>query len=146
MKVRIASIIILFIAVIGFLMLQAMGTGTSQVLLPSEALALERPMKRIRVAGRVSSKEVNYQVEPKFKLEFQIYDPDGQENITLPVTYAGIKPDMFASGRDVIIDGEISDNQLIANQLLTQCPSKYEPPTPGGEDASKSNNKFGSES
>ena len=146
MKVRIASIIILFIAVIGFLMLQAMGTGTSQVLLPSEVLALERPLKRIRVAGRVSSKEVRYQVEPEFKLEFEIYDPEGQEGTTLPVTYAGIKPDMFASGRDVIIDGEISGNTLTANQLLTQCPSKYEPPTPEGEEVSKLSNKIGSES
>ena len=121
-------------------MLQAMGMGTSQVLLPSEAIALERPMKRIRVAGRVSTKEVRYQVEPEFKLEFEIYDPEGQDSKTLPVTYAGIKPDMFASGRDVIIDGEINDNQLIANQLLTQCPSKYEPPTPGSEDSSEPNN------
>lgn len=118
-------------------MLQAMGTGTSQVLLPSEALALERPMKRIRVAGRVSGNEVRYQVEPEFKLEFEIYDPEGQDSLTLPVTYAGIKPDMFASGRDVIIDGEIENNQLIANQLLTQCPSKYEPATPGSEDSYK---------
>ena len=37
---------------------------------------------------------------------------------------------MFTAGRDVIIDGEYKDGVLQAQKLLTQCPSKYEPPSP----------------
>ncbi len=93
-------------------------------------MAKTQEMRRVRVAGRVADGEVNYAVQPAFKLDFQIKDPDGKSPVILPVSYAGIKPDMFAVGRDVIIDGEFIDGVLIAKQLLTQCPSKYQPPKP----------------
>lgn len=130
---KIASFIILFLAIVGFLLWQAMGTGTSVVLLPSEITLTKQNLKRIRVAGKVLGENIKYQVEPEFKLTFAIHDPGKIQGKTLNVEYKGIKPDMFAGGRDVIIDGEIQNGQLIAHQLLTQCPSKYEPPTPEKE-------------
>lgn len=48
----------------------------------------------------------------------------------VPVLYQGLRPDMFSAGRDVIIDGEYRDGVVIASTLLTQCPSKYEAPSP----------------
>ena len=49
---------------------------------------------------------------------------------TVPVVFNGVRPDMFAPGRDVIIDGNFANGTLEATKLLTQCPSKYEPPDP----------------
>jgi len=44
----------------------------------------------------------------------------------LPVSYNGILPDMFADGRDVIVEGHVVDGVFHAKSLLTTCPSKYE--------------------
>ncbi len=130
MKFKIISLGALFLAFFGLLIVQGFNDGTSSVYLPSELMAKTQEMKRVRVAGRVAEGDVNYQVQPLFKLDFQIKDPDGKSAVILPVSYAGIKPDMFAVGRDVIIDGQYVNGVLIAQQLLTQCPSKYEPPKP----------------
>jgi hypothetical protein len=46
---------------------------------------------------------------------------------SLPVAYTGIVPDMFAEGRDVIIEGRYVDGVLQAHAVMTSCPSKYEP-------------------
>jgi len=102
---------------------------------PSELLSLPAgaSRSRIRVAGRVRADGVTYQVEPQLKLSFLVSDPGETSSVRLPVYYEGLKPDMFAGGRDVIIDGDFSDGTLVASRLLTQCPSKYEPPTPGEE-------------
>lgn len=129
MNKLIASIIIVFILVLGVLFFQATRSGTSSVLLPSEAIALQKNKSRIRIAGRVSTEKIDYKVEPELVLKFSIHDPEGESG-NLPVVYKGIKPDMFASGRDVILDGEIKGGVMVAASLLTQCPSKYEPPTP----------------
>lgn len=45
---------------------------------------------------------------------------------TLPVEFNGILPDMFAEGRDVIVEGSVTGGVFTANTLLTTCPSKYE--------------------
>ena len=45
----------------------------------------------------------------------------------------GIKPDMFADGRDVIVEGRYTGDVLHATQVLTSCPSKYEAKTTTAE-------------
>jgi cytochrome c-type biogenesis protein CcmE len=45
----------------------------------------------------------------------------------VPVAYRGILPDMFAAGREVVVEGRYGDGSLAARQILTSCPSKYEP-------------------
>lgn len=120
-----------------FLTYRATQSGTSLVLTPSQVLteAKHNPQRlsRIRVAGKVAATEVDYQVKPEIKLAFSIEDPEIKGGY-LPVLYRGLKPDMFAPGRDVIIDGHYDGERLVASNLLTQCPSKYEPPTPGAKD------------
>ena len=38
------------------------------------------------------------------------------------------KPDMFAENRDVIVEGHLEPgNRIAADQVLTSCPSKYDP-------------------
>ena len=116
----------------GLMVFQATRQGATPVMLPSEVLArgADAEFPRVRVAGRVSQSEVAYQTSPKAQLKFSIEDPTHPERGSIPVVYNNLRPDMFASGRDVIIDGEYIGGQLMAASLLTQCPSKYEPPDP----------------
>ena len=85
-----------------------------------EALADEG----VRVAGRVGANSVNWNaatLDLKFKLA-NFEDNDG-----VPVAYNGVLPDMFAEGRDVIVEGTYAhDGSFHARTLLTACPSKYE--------------------
>jgi cytochrome c-type biogenesis protein CcmE len=89
-------------------------------------------VRRIRVGGRVADLPIDYATEPTLRLSFRIMDPGKSEpstiENTIAVVYEGLRPDMFAAGRDVIIDGHFEGGILYAATLLTQCPSKYEPP------------------
>jgi len=128
------SLVLVAVVVGGLLTFQATRVGTSDVLLPS-ALAAESAdavVARIRVAGRVSDDPIEYAVAPSFELKFAVLDPGSKATGpgVLRVVYRGVKPDMFAPGRDVIMDGNFSGGVLEATKLLTQCPSKYEAPKP----------------
>lgn len=118
----------------GLMVFQATQADSTAVVLPSVLVEPGAPAERnrIRVAGRVSKAEILYSVTPKFELRFSIDNPGSvaSDHGLLNVVYQGIKPDMFASGRDVIIDGNFKNGSLEATKLLTQCPSKYEAPKP----------------
>lgn len=120
------------ILVCALLVYRALETGAALVLEPAELLkkaSAGEPLQRIRVAGRVLPDGIAYQIEPQARLEFSITAPE-QPAPAVRVLYRGVRPDMFAPGRDVLIDGEYRDGVLVASNLLTQCPSKYEPPMP----------------
>jgi cytochrome c-type biogenesis protein CcmE len=82
----------------------------------------------LRVAGRVGSKSIDWNpatLDLKFRLA-NFEDDDG-----VPVIYNGVLPDMFAEGRDVIVEGTYDrDGSFRARTLLTACPSKYEAEIP----------------
>jgi cytochrome c-type biogenesis protein CcmE len=129
------SLLILALIIAGSLLVYASFSGTTNVYMPSELEKLNEPKKRIRLVGRVQDKELIYKVEPEFLLSFYVGDPQKTTDkipnkASIFVSYKGIKPDMFAPGRDVIIDGEYLDGKVLATNLLTQCPSKYEAPAP----------------
>lgn len=109
----------------------------------------EHAGKPLRLAGRVSDGTVEW--DPKtLDLEFVIVPIPPKEaaelavehaaasggsvavaapsaaTARLPVRYNGILPDMFADGRDVIVEGKVEDGVFHAKTLLTTCPSKYE--------------------
>ena len=68
--------------------------------------------------------------------EFGSDDPNDYLNVSfsieekessLKVAYTGVTPDMFADGREVVVEGTLGkDGVFHANTLLTSCPSKYE--------------------
>ena len=60
-------------------------------------------------------------------LRFQLRDVKG--TTTVPVVYKGSVPDLFRSGRDVVVDGKLQGGVFVAvpNTLVTKCPSKYQP-------------------
>jgi cytochrome c-type biogenesis protein CcmE len=60
-------------------------------------------------------------------LRFTLRDVKG--TTAVPVVYKGSVPDLFRSGRDVVVDGKLKDGVFVAvpNTLVTKCPSKYQP-------------------
>ena len=104
------------------------------------AAAGEHDGKSLRLAGRVAGDSVDWdpmslnlavQMEPIPPREGMHEDrpvvdlAPGTVRI-LEVRYNGILPDMFAEGRDVIVEGTVAGGVLEADTLLTTCPSKYE--------------------
>ena len=60
-------------------------------------------------------------------LRFTVRDIEG--SATVPVVYRGSVPDLFRTGRDVYMKGELRDGVFVAERgsLVTRCPSKYSP-------------------
>jgi cytochrome c-type biogenesis protein CcmE len=60
-------------------------------------------------------------------LRFQLRDVKGMT--TIPVVYKGSVPDLFKTGRDVVVDGRLHNGVFVAvpDTLVTKCPSKYQP-------------------
>jgi cytochrome c-type biogenesis protein CcmE len=48
---------------------------------------------------------------------------------SVPVVYKGSVPDLFKTGREVVVDGKLRSGTFVAvpNTLVTKCPSKYAP-------------------
>ena len=99
----------------------AFGTGTPS-LSPSQ---LPGHHGRISVVGKVVGKPSGDGHEQA--LRFTIRDRDG--TATVPVVYRGTVPDLFRSGREVVIEGRVVGRTLhaIPGTLVTKCPSKYQP-------------------
>ena len=60
-------------------------------------------------------------------LRFKLRDVKGATSV--PVVYKGSVPDLFRSGRDVVVDEKLQGGVFVAvpNTLVTKCPSKYQP-------------------
>ncbi len=80
----------------------------------------------IRVSGKVTADPIHWDVR-NLRLTFTM----GEGEASVPVSYKGLKPDMFQTGADVIVEGQIGqDGTLVASNLMTSCPSKYEEEKP----------------
>ena len=60
-------------------------------------------------------------------LRFTLRDRNG--TATIPVVYRGSVPDLFRTGRDIMVDGRVRNGLFVAvpGTLVTKCPSKYSP-------------------
>jgi cytochrome c-type biogenesis protein CcmE len=60
-------------------------------------------------------------------LRFKLRDVKGTQ--TIRVVYKGSVPDLFRTGRDVVVDGRLRNGVFVAvpGTLVTKCPSKYSP-------------------
>ena len=120
------------VGAIGYLMYTGIRETSSYYLTIQEFLPrkAEYGNTALRVAGRVQSGSIDY--DPRsLRLRFHLaaFSDAAQAGMSVPVSFTGIKPDMFADGRDVIVEGRYTDGVLQASQVLTSCPSKYEAKT-----------------
>jgi cytochrome c-type biogenesis protein CcmE len=131
------------VAAIAYLITTAVRNTAEYYLTVSETKArqVELSGQMLRVAGRVVPGTVQW--EPlSLVLRFAIVQPPPAEHspaVTMTaattrepvftvVSIGQPKPDMFAPGRDVIVEGLLTrDGVIQARQVLTSCPSKYSP-------------------
>ena len=97
-------------------------SASTQAKEPSDLLASAEPGRSYELTGKVVKDSVDKDGE---SLTFRIRDRDGHES--LPVTYAGVVPDPFREGREVIVSGELKQGTFVAERdsLITKCPSKF---------------------
>ncbi len=134
----------LIVAAIAYLIVAAIQSTSEYYLTVNEVSARRATLagQALRVAGRVKPGTITW--DPRtLTLKFAIMPPPPQGNSGVtPVTQADPptapsfqvickgepKPDMFAANRDVIVEGTLgSDGVIAATQVLTKCPSKYQP-------------------
>jgi cytochrome c-type biogenesis protein CcmE len=82
----------------------------------------------VRVKGWVRQGTMRWDARSN-DLAFDIALQDGRD--PMPVAYRGILPDMFAEGREVVVEGRWAGGAFSATQIMTSCPSKYEPAPAG---------------
>lgn len=132
----------LVVAAIVYLITTAIRNTSEYYLTVDEVAARQTELigQPLRVAGRVKPGTIAWEPET-LTLKFGIIpipDPNTDpavrsvstaEPASYSVTCAGEpKPDMFADGRDVIVEGKLdSTGHIAATQVLTSCPSKYKP-------------------
>lgn len=83
--------------------------------------------RRLQVRGDVDYDSVVRPAEG-LELRFDLVGKDGR----LPVVYEGLVPDTFDMAESVTVAGRLaSDGTFVADDLVVQCPSKYEAVPPG---------------
>jgi cytochrome c-type biogenesis protein CcmE len=80
------------------------------------------PGRSYEVTGKVVKGSISRDGD---ELRFRIRDRDGTASV--PVSYAGVVPDPFREGREVIVSGELKQGTFVAERdsLVTKCPSKF---------------------
>jgi cytochrome c-type biogenesis protein CcmE len=60
-------------------------------------------------------------------LRFLLRDVKNPHGTRVAVVYKGSVPDLFASGRDIVVDGALANGVFVAkaDSMVTKCPSKY---------------------
>jgi cytochrome c-type biogenesis protein CcmE len=102
-----------------FLVYTAIAGGTPQ-LRPSELNGRTGEVALIgKVVGRVDGDARGS------GLRFRLRDVEG--TAAVPVVYRGSVPDLFRSGRDISLRGELQNGTFVGKPgtLVTKCPSKY---------------------
>ena len=124
-SIRLTILSLLVVAAVGWLILSSAKNYGMQYMTVTELARLDRAPKSegFRLDGTVAPGSVVYdQKTPQLRFKMT----DGKENIA--VVYDGLKPDAFADGREVVVEGAYrhEDRALHASKLVTKCPSKYE--------------------
>jgi cytochrome c-type biogenesis protein CcmE len=93
-------------------------SASSEAAKPSEIVE----GKSYELTGKVVGGSVSREGD---ELRFRVRDRDGTESV--PVAYAGVVPDPFREGREVIVSGELRRGTFVAERdsLVTKCPSKF---------------------
>jgi cytochrome c-type biogenesis protein CcmE len=144
MRVRLRFVVgaAVIVTAVAYLIFTAIRTTSEYYLTVNEVSARKAELvgQRLRVAGRVKAGTISWD-PTTLTLKFAITpmpDPAAAAPVkpvadlgepAFRVTCTGEpKPDMFAPGRDVIVEGKLlASGEIAATQVLTSCPSKYRP-------------------
>lgn len=94
--------------------------NTTPYVTAKEASAM--PGEYVHVAGKILHETAQYDIANSL-FRFEIVDDQGDK---LRVIYKGQKPGNFDSAPKASIAGRFMDGAFQADEIKTQCPSKYE--------------------
>jgi cytochrome c-type biogenesis protein CcmE len=105
-----------------FLLYTSIAGGGTPTIRPSQ---LAGHKGRVSLMGQVVGKPIGD--AHAAGLRFRLRDVKGSAFV--PVVYKGSVPDLFRTGRDVVVDGRMQNGVFVAvpDTLVTKCPSKYSP-------------------
>ena len=125
MKIRTKFVIggAVILAIIVALSLQELQKMTVFFYTPAEVLKSpeEFEQKTIRIGALVQLGSVDWNAQ-SIQLSFKISE-DGKNSI--PVYYAGVKPDLFREGQGVVVEGKMNGPRFEASQLLVKHSEEY---------------------
>ena len=89
---------------------------------PSQVLRSAKEGRSYQLTGKVVTGSVAHHGD---ELSFRVRDRNGSASV--PVRYAGVVPDPFRDGREVIVSGQMKDGTFVGERdsLVTKCPSKF---------------------
>ena len=104
-----------------FLVYTALAGGGTPSVKPSE---LAGHTGRVSLVGKVVG-PVRGQSHSTAGMRFRVRDIGG--TVAVPVVYRGSVPDLFRTGRDIVVDGRLHNGRFVSvpGTLVTKCPSKY---------------------
>ena len=120
------------------LVIYAIGQQTDYYFDPTAIAQGEAPQdKRIRAGGMVVAGSVQRAADNPLNVEFAITDFKS----TVPVTYQGILPDLFAENSGVVATGKMQGDIFVAGEVLAKHDENYMPPEVAK--SLKENNRMG---
>ena len=106
------------------LVLYAIGQQTDYYFDPTAIAQGKAPQdKRIRAGGMVVAGSVQRSPSDPLSVEFDITDFQS----TVPVTYQGILPDLFAENSGVVATGKMQGDTFVAGEVLAKHDENYMP-------------------
>ena len=92
---------------------------------PVEVVSGQAPQgTTIRAGGMVLEDSVK-RAGDSLRVQFVITDRNGAD---FPVVYEGILPDLFREGQGIIVKGELTNGEFIAEEVLAKHDENYMPP------------------
>ena len=123
--------IVVVAGTLSVLMYSAVSSTAKSVVTVKELVTEGSERSSVRLGARVAEDEICYLSQPTRQVHFKVRDITDAASEIIPVVYEGNIPDTLKNGRDVILEGDYDGTTFAASSLMTQCPSKYEPPVPG---------------
>ena len=131
MDKRFIAAIVIVVAALSVLIYTAVTSTAMPVVTVNQLVAEGVSRKNIRLGARVAGEKIIYSTQPTLEVKFIVRDISGDLSKRIKVSYQGLMPDTLKVDRDVIMEGSYNEGEFVAKSLITQCPSKYEPPIPG---------------
>ena len=110
-----------------------------QTLEEFQAVPVSALPESLRVHGYVVNGSIDRNVDSKhvrFAVQNEPPHAGGEAGTQLSVLFASLEtPDLFADGAEVVIEGQIGEQEgeriFLADNVLAKCPSKFEAEAPG---------------
>ena len=124
MKKRLFVVSGIIVVVVIVVLAIVAGGSAAKSLTVAQATSGNHAGEKVQVSGNVVTDSFTIEVG---KATFAIYDPEDTTGARLRVTYEGAVSSTFGNEVSAIVTGRMTETgELLATELVTKCPSKYE--------------------